>query len=387
MFTIEIKKPGLKQLTITSLPDKTEYYQEELLKINGLEVKGTYEDGTTKKEFILLTNIVGFDNKTIGEQNLTITKDSISVNFIVNVSRLEIESIYIENEPTIKSYAIGEDLNINGLIVRGYYNNDTNKILTISKSDIIGFDNKILGEQKLIVKIGDLTDDFDIEVRELESINIDSSPLKTEYYKNETLDITGLTVELNYTDNSSYIRKLTTAEESNIIGFNNTKIGNQEILINISNKLTTFEIEILDVYVEKLNIIEYPTKTVYLLNEPLELTGLIVNAEYSNNTSQKINIENKVYGFNSATIGVKELIIRMGTLQTSFNVLVSKEDEIKLKLIDIKIDPTSTYKTGYLKNESLNILGLKILGIYEKEDKSTIERNLPISLNNISNFD
>lgn len=63
----------LEKINIKSLPLKLNYFINEKLNISGLVVEGIYTDGTTKDENVKIENITGFESKTTGKKELTIT--------------------------------------------------------------------------------------------------------------------------------------------------------------------------------------------------------------------------------------------------------------------------------------------------------------------------
>ena len=67
--TFTIEKEALEKIEITKQPTKTSYYVgDTTLDITGLEVTGTYNNGSSKLETVSLSNITGFDITTSGEK-------------------------------------------------------------------------------------------------------------------------------------------------------------------------------------------------------------------------------------------------------------------------------------------------------------------------------
>lgn len=95
---IEIIENKLESITITKQPTKLIYKQGEALNISGLEVTGKYSDETNKVQIVELKNISGFDSNKIGKQTLTITIDSKTVTFEIEIE----ESIQIPESEDIK---------------------------------------------------------------------------------------------------------------------------------------------------------------------------------------------------------------------------------------------------------------------------------------------
>lgn len=75
-------------------------------------------------------------------------------------------SIAITTAPTKSSYAIGEALDLTGLVVEGTYEDTTKKNLTITMANISGFDSSsAAANQTVIVTVGTLTTTFKVTIR------------------------------------------------------------------------------------------------------------------------------------------------------------------------------------------------------------------------------
>lgn len=396
-FEIEVIKAGLESLNIISKPYKLEYYQEEDLKISGLVVEGTYSDGSKKTEFITSSDVLGFDSEKIGEQVLTIKKGTATADqFLVSVIKKELVSMMIESNPTINSYAKSEKLNLNGLLVRGYYNNNTSKIMEISEEDLIGYDSNVAGSQKITIKIGDITTSFNVWVRELNSISIQNYPLKTNYELNEKLDLTGLSINMYYSDGSNMTRAV---EKEEVSGFESIIAGTKKILINIAGRTSNFDIEVKTTNkatlssISIVNVENYSYKK-YKLNsdEELIIEGMILKGLYTD-YSEKIFTINKsgdnylaksnevikvaeVSGFDTKKgIGYQTITVKIDDKIIIFTIEI-----VGLSSIRVNTQPN---KTNYKLNEELDLTGLTINLYYS--DSSNITRTIEKA--EVSGFD
>jgi transglutaminase/protease-like cytokinesis protein 3 len=76
----------LERIAISQPATKLTYKMGEDLDISGLEVTGSYSDGTTRKEAITTQNITGFDSFQVNEkQELTITIDGKTATYAVAI--------------------------------------------------------------------------------------------------------------------------------------------------------------------------------------------------------------------------------------------------------------------------------------------------------------
>jgi hypothetical protein len=79
------KRVAVSAISITTEPDKTVYKLGEELDLTGLVVTATYTDGTTKIVEHSKLTVSGFDNETVGEQQITVTYEGKTATFVVNV--------------------------------------------------------------------------------------------------------------------------------------------------------------------------------------------------------------------------------------------------------------------------------------------------------------
>jgi hypothetical protein len=75
--------PILQSIAITRLPTRVEYTVGEALTLSGIEVTGTYSDGTTRLETVTLANVSGYDANITGIQTLTVTVGGKTAPFTV----------------------------------------------------------------------------------------------------------------------------------------------------------------------------------------------------------------------------------------------------------------------------------------------------------------
>ena len=89
-----------------------------------------------------------------------------------------------------------------------------------------------------------MTDTFDVTVAEgeLSSIEIASNPSKTTYFTGEQLDTSGLSVKLNYANNSSK----TITDGFDVSGFDNQTVGTNTLTVSYGGKTTTFTVTIVN---------------------------------------------------------------------------------------------------------------------------------------------
>jgi hypothetical protein len=129
----------LLYITLAKPPTKVIYEIGEELNLLGIEVTGKYSDGRTLPEKVNLDNITGYDNQTLGSQELSVTITGSIVKFSITV--IEPIDIYVDWQTlTITKEALDtygdsnpEDLDLitNHLVSTGVDSNGVNKIKQI----------------------------------------------------------------------------------------------------------------------------------------------------------------------------------------------------------------------------------------------------------------
>jgi hypothetical protein len=175
-FTIVVE--AVKTLTgirITSLPYTTLYDIGDSLNISGMEVTADYNDGTSQTVNITTSNVSGFDSSTAGTKLLTVTYNGFTapLTVMVNEAGKNLSRIEITTPPYKATYNIGESLDITGMVVMAYYDDDTSQTISISAGNVTGFNSSTSGTKYLYVNLGGLSDYFTVTIIPDSYISID----------------------------------------------------------------------------------------------------------------------------------------------------------------------------------------------------------------------
>jgi putative cell wall-binding protein len=84
-FDVNVTAKTLAEIKIAKQPAKTEYAQGMSIDLTGMEVVGTYSDGTASAVSVTKDNISGFDSSKIGSQTATVTLEGKTASFAVNI--------------------------------------------------------------------------------------------------------------------------------------------------------------------------------------------------------------------------------------------------------------------------------------------------------------
>jgi len=102
--------PTLESISITTPATKLVYNVGEVLDITGLVVTGTYSDGSTKEEAIIVSDISGFDSSVFATgQVLTITIDEKTTTYTVDIIAPVVPKNILINEIQVEGATTKDD--------------------------------------------------------------------------------------------------------------------------------------------------------------------------------------------------------------------------------------------------------------------------------------
>ena len=307
-----------------------------------------------------------------GETTITVTTEdgSYIAECIVTVKPIPV-SISITKQPHKTQYTIGEELDITNLEVTVTYSDKSTEIVTITTAHISGFDSTTIGDKTVTITFGGKTvtfivtvnptdtsvicrcngivedcecEDCDCEICEKEtdgssstltSITLNTTSVKNDYNQHEQLDLSGMVITANYSDSSSATVTNYTSSPAN--GATLSTTGQITVTVHYTEGTVTVSASfIVTVTAKTLTGITLNTTSVkkeYAKNEQLDLSGMVVTANYSDSTSTTVT------GYttdptNGATLTTAETITvtvsyteEAVTRTTTFTVTVSEENK------------------------------------------------------------
>ncbi len=199
---------------------------------------------------------------------------------------------------------------------------------------------------------------FSVTVRALDDIFVATPPEKTVYLIGEAPDLTGLSVNVMYSDGTSdeidgYI---VSGFDSSTKGICTLKI--QWVCKKVNRLFTTYyDVSIVDMIVEMtgIKVSTMPSKVEYQLGETLDLTGLSIAEVYNDGSEIPVDPLNyTVSGFDGTVEGVQILTVTYGEFTTEFTVSVNKPEVVPVSLSIAQMPTVSEYIIG----DALNTEGL-----------------------------
>jgi hypothetical protein len=245
--SFETEVMALRSLAIAS-PPRTVLFkqgQEADRSWPGLEVRGTWDQMGSDRIPLSSCEITGYMKDQPGRQTIRVSFEGITATFDVDVRSMT--SIQIAQPPTKLDYAQGAALELTGLRVMGVWEGFPSEQLSVTMSDISGYNANNVGVQHITVTKNGRTATFDVEVMALTSIVLDKPPTKTDYTVGEPLDLTGIMVYGNYTgaDPSKRRTELIPDDQLVVSGYDPNRIGNQQrVTITVRGQIANFFVNI-----------------------------------------------------------------------------------------------------------------------------------------------
>jgi uncharacterized cupredoxin-like copper-binding protein len=189
----------------------------------------------------------------------------------------------------------------------------------------------------------------------LNSIEITTSPEKTEYFEGENFDKKGMVVTAKYNNDTSAILG---DSSYNITNGTNLAIGQTSVTITYEDKSTTQTISVIKNSVTELKITTPPKKISYIEGENFDTTEMVVTATYMDGTTKTITDYTITDGKNlkknqtQVTISYDEKTITQAITVTPN------------QLVELKVS-NAPNKINYVVGQNFDKTGMIITGIYK----------------------
>ena len=287
-------KTGLKTLEITS-PTHTRFAEGDRLDYSGCEIWAYYADGSYQN----VTHEVVF-TPAEGTVVNSSTKDRVAVKYVnengeavsngFSISIVKLRSIKV-TPPTNTVFRAGQVLKYDGATVIATYTDGSTRDVTESAVfDPSEGSSAATSLAAVIVKYTDAAGNskngfFPVEIITLVSLKA-TKPRKYEYRYGERVSYTGAVITAVYSDGST-LDVSNNAEYSLAEGSTITRSISPNIIVSYTNEnnetvSTSFELTI--VRLASLQIATKPNRTIYNVDDMLDLTGLSVRAIYSDSS-------------------------------------------------------------------------------------------------------
>lgn len=312
----------IEKLEITTKPTKTKYIEGENFDPTGMVIKAVYKDG----------NKISINNYTLeNNNNLSPTTKKVTIKYLNKIitQKVEVEKntvVKLEIEGKIKTeYIEGENFDRSNLKVFATYKNGDRKEIT--NYEIINGSNLKIDQDNLIVKYEDVEYKITIKVNPKKIID-DTKP------------------------------------DNNKPNEENNKDDNKE------------EVKVI---IKKIEIKNLPNKTLYYLNEDINLTGGVIKVVYSNKTEENIKMTDKlvtIKGYDKIKIGKQVITVTYKENKTTFEISVIEKEEVKLTIFDNAIGNVKSLDYYYYtegNKEDYMLLDISVEEIIKGDENCTYE--------------
>ena len=366
-FTVNVVERILTLIT-TDGAIKTEYIEGQPLDISNLKVIALYNDGTSEVIDASMDMISGYDANVIGKQTITVTYKGKTTTFEINVKAKSVTKIEVTS-PNKLEYIEGQGLDLSGGKVKVFYDNGTSEEISLTDDMISGYDASIVGKQTITVTYKGKTATFEINVKAKSVTKIEvTSPNKLEYIEGQGLDLSGGKVKVFYDNGTSEEISLT---DDMISGYDASIVGKQTIIVTYQGKTATFDVNVIEKVITKIEMNSLPNKVNYLVDQKFEINGATIEVYYNDGSEEIVNVDSNMFNVpNMSKIGNQTIIVNYGGLTTSFEILINDKT-----LVNISVS-TLPDKTEYIEGQGLDVTGGKLLLTYDNGSSEIIDITL-----------
>lgn len=240
-FTVNVKSKSPTELSITSLPNKTDYQVGDTPDFNGLTVKAKYDNGTEENVFDYDLQYDDDITSSTGSKDITVkyfyNDTVVSASFKINViksNEVYVSAISVNSLPNKTTYKIGESFNSTGLSIKVEYSNGDSEIISTG-FELKGFNSFSSGKMTITVSYKTKQTTFSVTVSDevdenapLISLNDTSAVLNDSFVVDLSITnnpgITALQVEIEFDEDVLELKKVS---HKNL--FENISTGGQSL--------------------------------------------------------------------------------------------------------------------------------------------------------------
>lgn len=272
----------------------------------------------------------------------------------------------ISSMPAKLEYVQGtQELDLSGGQLMTFYSDGSNESIKMTQDMVSGFDSSTVGPQLIYVQ--DLPMQIVIAPRKEQKIEVIRKPDKTEYIAGESLDLSGLVLQLTYDNGDTEPVTDFTLPEPVIVS-----VGQAVVKLDYHGLPFPVFIHVKDFQIVGIQMTKLPDKLSYLeYRDTLDVTGARVAKILDNGQKEEIPLTPQMTsGFNNKTPGICTVTVTYEGHTCTFDVMITKKKMTGLKVTH------GPLKTSYSEQEAFNPDGIRLQAAY---DNNTFE--------NITEFD
>ncbi|WP_053219954.1 bacterial Ig-like domain-containing protein [Virgibacillus senegalensis] len=301
--------------------------------------------------------------------------------FSVEVIKPEPDKLLLDAENMKKDYLIGEKLELEGLQVTAVYPDGSTQLLDTEQYFVTGFDSMEAGDNQITFHYGGASAVLDLTIRELvlTDLRVKYYPAKLDYHLDDSFEADGLVVEGEY-DNGYLVKELDeemlrfviNGEDIDSSDYRFTEPGVKTVTVQSKQEpsiTSSFDVSVSNAALTGLEIEQLPEKTTYYPGDELDLAGLIVNATYSDGTTERVMLQQLTASdIDDEVIGEQQVKLFYKHAETAFSVKVQENGVRGLKLVNY---PKTTYHIG----EDFDSSGIQVGKFYANKNVELIDES------------
>ena len=277
---------------------------------------------------------------------------------VYNPTWYEVEEFKIDTTNVTLDFAVGQEFTSDGLASSVVLANEVTYDLTSKEFEVVVPDMTTAGTKVVkVVYDGILEKTYEITVHELTGVKVATLPEKNEYFTGDTLDLTGMVVEVYTANGISYTVTDYTVSKSGVLAEGDTvKVlwGSFECDLNIVVKANP---------IESISIKTMPTKTEYKNGESFDPTGLVLQMNYSDKSSTELD-------------SLADVTFDVSVIAVDTTVVVATWDIFQVEI------PITVNVVDYYQKDNTTYLGAKDILVANGVDISSakVSGNLTLDL-------
>ncbi|MBR5459960.1 MAG: bacterial Ig-like domain-containing protein, partial [Clostridia bacterium] len=317
-----------------------------------------YSDGTEREIKTFDVEVADDFAQNAGTATVTIKARGFETEVEVAVG---LESIAIKSAPAKTEYFDGDALDLTGLEIVAILGNGEQISVTKFTTNV---ETATLGTTTVTVMYGGKEATFDITVKEvvLDSIVINSWPdkeLAGGYLEGDPVDLTGLTVKAIY--NNGYTEVLGLDKIEAVYGAEVMTRGTTLTVSYGGKILSGLILTVNSKAISEITITTPAEKTVYMVGEELDITGLELTVNYEDGSSEVVT---KGFIADADLSEAGEVVVSV--LYEGFTL----EYTVTVRTIDSAFIMTPPTKTEYVVGEELDTEGLELYVLYSDGEEA-----------------
>ncbi len=207
----------------------------------------------------------------------------------------------------------------------------------------------------------------------LGGVEVKTLPDKTEYALGATtLDLEGIVLTETYGADTVDVSDLAAIVEKYVVsGFNTSTVGTKTITLTSksdSSVKATFNIEILNLTIESIEITTAPNKTEYYVGDTeVDTTGMVVTGTYSDGTTVVLSAADYTVGALDSAVAGKAVVVVTAVANSASgeNAIATFEVNVKAPVVTGIEVATTPIKTQYLVNDAADWSGLVVNALHD----------------------